>query len=151
MINLAELQDTHRIRTKVQRVGRGPGSGRGKTSCRGQKGDKSRSGYKRNFGKEGGQMPLFRKMPIRGFSNSRFKKECTIINFSQIDEFYSDGEVVNCETLYEKGYTQKSSPKTLKILASGELKKKVTIEAHLFSKEAESKLQSIGISVKKLS
>lgn len=151
MINLAELRDTHRIRKRVQRVGRGPGSGRGKTSCRGQKGDKSRSGYKRNFGKEGGQMPLYRKLPCRGFTNSRFKNEFIIINLSKINEIFNDGDVVNCATLYEKGYTQKRSPKALKILANGELNKKVSIEAHLFSKEAEDKLQKAGISVKKLS
>ena len=91
MITLHNLKDSHRKSPNVQRVGRGIGSKRGKTCCRGHKGDKSRSGYKRRYGKEGGQLPLYRKLPTRGFSNLGFKEQPFSINLSRIEEIFEDG------------------------------------------------------------
>ena len=141
MSTLSTLKNTTRKTTKVQRVGRGEGSGRGKTSCRGHKGDKSRSGYKRRYGQEGGQLPLFRRMPRRGFTRGRFKKESLSINFLLINVLYKDGDVVNLETLRMKRYAPRRLPGGLKILAVGKLEKKVTIEAQAFSANAKKMLE----------
>lgn len=148
MIQLNNLKNTSRPVKKVQRVGRGPGSKRGKTSCRGEKGDGSRSGYKRRFGYEGGNVPLFRKIPTRGFSRARFKKPSVAINLSQIEALYSDKEVVSIKTLQAKGYANRKNPGLLKVLGAGELTKKVSIEAHSFSDRAQEKLKSASISFK---
>ncbi len=150
MISLSQLKNHSRPKKKVQRVGRGPGSKRGKTSCRGVKGDKARSGYKTRLGQEGGQLPLFRKMPIRGFSHARFRKEVLSINLGLIDEVYKDGETVNYESLRSHGLAPRNIPGGIKILGQGELKKKVTIEAHRFSKSAKEKLEKGGIAFKEL-
>ncbi|NGX39620.1 MAG: 50S ribosomal protein L15 [Chlamydiae bacterium] len=146
MTTLSTLKNTHRYKKKVQRVGRGPGSKRGKTSCRGTKGSKARSGYKRRLGQEGGQLPLFRKLPTRGFSNARFRIPVLSINLSLIEERYSDGETVNFETLRQKGLAPRTIPGGIKILGQGELKKKVSIEAHRFSASAKAKLEKNKIS-----
>lgn len=137
MITLESLQNTHRPRKNVQRVGRGFGSRRGKTCKRGGKGDKARSGYKRRYGKEGGQLPLFRKLPIRGFTNERFKNKTYAINFNLINKIFEDGDVVNLETLRAKGYAPRQEIFGLKILAGGELAKKVRIEATNISSSAK--------------
>ena len=151
MITLSNLANTSRPKKKVQRVGRGVGSRRGKTCCRGSKGDKSRRGYKRRFGNEGGQLPLYRKLPIRGFPNGRFTSDVYAVNLSLIDQLYNDGETVNLQTLREKGYAPRAPGGGLKILSSGEVTKKVTIEAHMFSKEALAKLEKAKVSVKQIS
>ena len=144
MITLDTLKDTARVRKSKKRVGRGIGSGLGKTCGRGEKGAGSRSGYKRRWGYEGGQMRMFMKMPIRGFSNARFRKAYDVINLGQIDEMYSDGEVVNIQTLMDRGYL--SGPTYgIKILGDGELTKKVTIEAEDFSATARDKLTQAKI------
>ena len=145
MISLDTLINATRPKKKIQRVGRGVGSGRGKTSCRGHKGDKSRSGYKRRYGKEGGQLPLYRKLPCKGFTNGRFASQVCAINLGQIDKLFEDGEVVNITTLREKNFTGRRVLGGVKILSSGELKKKVTIEANLFSKEAIVKLDKTKV------
>lgn len=150
MIRLSELKNTDRPKKKVQRVGRGPGSKRGKTSCRGHKGDKARSGYKTRLGQEGGQLPLFRKMPTRGFNHGRFRKEVLGINLGLIEEAFNDGETVNYESLRARGLSPRNIPGGIKILGQGELKKKVTIEAHRFSKSAREKLEKAGCSIKEL-
>ncbi len=137
MISLESLSNTHRPRKKVQRVGRGFGSHRGKTCKRGGKGDKARSGYKRRYGNEGGQLPLYRKLPCRGFTNERFKNKTYAINFNLINKIFEDGELVNFETLRQKGYAPRDSIVGLKILAGGELLKKVRIEATAFSATAK--------------
>lgn len=142
---LSELKNTHRPKKKVQRVGRGPGSKRGKTSCRGHKGNKSRSGYKNKYGYEGGQLPLYRKMPTRGFSNARFKKEKAEITLEKIEELFQDGEIVNLETLALKGYGLSKTCTYLKVLSNGDLTKKVKIEASAFSAQAIEKLTASGI------
>lgn len=150
MINLANLINTHRPKRKVQRIGRGPGSHRGKTCGRGAKGDKSRSGYKRRRPQEGGQLPLFRKLPTRGFTNSRFQREVLSINLGLIDILYKDGETVNFESLRKKGLAPRLVPGGIKILGEGELKKKVSIEAHRYSSSAKEKLEKNGISYKEI-
>jgi large subunit ribosomal protein L15 len=145
MITLENLTNTHRPTQKVQRVGRGPGSKRGKTCGRGNKGDKARCGYKRHYGREGGQLPLYRKLPCRGFDSAKFRSHVCAINLSLIDKLYNDGEVVNFATLREKGYAHRRELGGLKILGGGELHKKVKIEARV-SQEAQKKLEKQGIS-----
>jgi large subunit ribosomal protein L15 len=145
MISLESLQNTHRPRKNIQRVGRGFGSRRGKTCKRGGKGDKARSGYKRRYGYEGGQLPLYRKLPIRGFSNERFKNKTYAINFNLVNKIFEDGEVVNFETLKQKGYAPRQEIRGLKILASGELLKKVRFEATAISASAKAYFDSNNI------
>lgn len=148
MITLSSLSNTSRPYKKSRRVGRGLGCKRGKTCGRGVKGDKARRGYLCRFGNEGGQIPLFRKSPIRGFNNGRFHNVVHAVNLSLIEQLYKDGETVNLKTLREKGYAPREKKGGLKILSSGELSKKVTIEASAFSKQAQEKLEKAKISFK---
>ncbi|HEX2583151.1 MAG TPA: 50S ribosomal protein L15 [Chlamydiales bacterium] len=151
MFNLSELKDTSRPPKKVQRIGRGIGSHRGGHSGKGGKGDSHRSGYRKRFGYEGGQVPLYRKLPIRGFTRGLFAKPKQAISFAKIDQYYGDGETVNLETLREKGLIPRRTPGGIKILAVGELTKKVKIEAHSFSESAKQKLDAQSISYINLS
>jgi large subunit ribosomal protein L15 len=144
MITLGSLTNESKYRRKVKRVGRGPGSGKGKTCGRGEKGAGARSGYKRRWGYEGGQFRMFMKLPIRGFNNARFRKELHVINLGQIDAIYDDNEVVNLETLREKGFISGPSH-GLKILGHGEITKKVTIHAHEISQNAREKINQANI------
>lgn len=146
MMNLAQLTNTHRPRKQRHRVGRGMGSKCGKTCGRGHKGDMARSGYKNHFGQEGGQVPLFKRLPTRGFTNGQFKNHVFAINLGMIEKLYSEGETVSLQTLQEKGFAPGRVPGGLKILSTGELKKKVIIKASFFSQSAEEKLKSSGIS-----
>jgi large subunit ribosomal protein L15 len=141
---LHSLKNTTRPRKSVKRVGRGLGSGLGKTCGRGEKGAGSRSGYKRRHTYEGGQFRMFMKMPIRGFSNAPFRKEYEAINLGQIEKMFEDGDVVNVTTLTERGFI-KGRNVLVKVLGNGELTKKVTIEADAFSKSAEEKLNKAKI------
>jgi large subunit ribosomal protein L15 len=150
MITLGTLSDTHRPRKRVQRVGRGLGSKRGKTCTRGVKGDKARRGYKSRDGHEGGQLPLYRKLPTKGFVNGMFKNDVHAINLGRLNQLFKDGDVVNLETLRKRGYAPRDPKGGLKILAQGDLKKKLTIEAHSFSKGALEKLEKAKISFKVL-
>jgi large subunit ribosomal protein L15 len=150
MTSLSSLTNTHRPRKKVQRVGRGAGSKRGKTCGRGVKGYKARTGYSRRYGHEGGQLPLYRKLPCRGFSSGLFKSKVFAVNLERIEELFSEGETVNLASLREKGLAPRRSPGGLKILGEGELKKKVLIEAHHFSASAREKLEKASISFKQL-
>jgi len=145
MIDLSNLQNTHRPKKKVQRVGRGFGSRRGKTCGRGSKGDKARSGYKNMYGKEGGQLPLYRKIPCRGFVNGRFTSHVFAINLRDIEKWFADGETVSFATLFAKGLITAKYRGGFKVLAMGELSKKVTIEAQGISAEAQKKLTAKGI------
>lgn len=147
MITLASLKDITRQRKGRIRVGRGPGSGKGKTCGRGEKGAGSRSGYTRRYGYEGGQFRMFMKLPIRGFSNARFRKELEAVNLGQIEQMFKDGDVVNVQTLVERGFLR-GKIHGLKILGKGELKKKVTIEADAISSGAREKLQQAKIAFK---
>lgn len=146
MITLNKLKDVSRERKKRKRVGRGIGSGTGKTCGRGEKGAGSRSGYKRRLGYEGGQFRLFMKLPIRGFSNERFRNDLEAVNLSQISSMYEDGELVNAQTLAEKGFVHKKI-RGIKILGNGELTKNVKIQAAALSSSAQDKLQKAKISV----
>jgi large subunit ribosomal protein L15 len=144
MNTLATLQNSSRGLKKSKRLGRGTGSGKGKTCGRGTKGQGARSGYKRRYGFEGGQVPLYRKLPTRGFTRGRFLIDVCTVNLGQLDGIFADGDVVNVESLKERGFF--SGPvKVFKILGDGELSKKVTIEADAFSKSAIAKLDAAEI------
>lgn len=147
---LSNLSNSHRTNKPRKRVGRGPGSKVGKTCGRGYKGDKSRSGYKRRLGQEGGQLPLYRKLPIRGFSNARFAEDVFAINLDRIEQTFEDGETLNVETLKHKRMIPFSSKAKIKILGQGSLEKKVLIEASYFSKMAMQKLEEKSIEFKRV-
>jgi large subunit ribosomal protein L15 len=138
---LHELKPAHGSRHTIKRVGRGIGSGLGKTSGRGQKGQKSRSGGGTRRGFEGGQMPLFQRLPKRGFKNI-FRKESAIINVETLNCFES-GTVVTPELLKEKGII-KSIKNGVKILGQGELEMELTVRANSFSAQAEEKIIAAG-------
>ena len=129
-------------RKTTKRVGRGPGSGMGKTSTRGQKGQKSRSGSSIPVWFQGGQSPLYRRLPKRGFNNARFKTEYAVINLDDLNRF-NDGDVITPEILKEKGIVKKQLA-GIKVLAFGELTKKVTVKAHRFSSKAVTKIENAG-------
>lgn len=145
MITLSTLKNTDRPKIKVQRIGRGMGSKRGKTCGRGHKGDKARQGYKQTFRYEGGQLPLYRKLPCRGFGNGMFRSHVFAISIGRINELFNDGETVNLETLKSKGCSTRRALGGLKILAGGELKKKVSIEAHAISAAAKQQLEDQAV------
>ena len=123
-----------------KRVGRGPGSGHGKTAGRGNKGQQSRTGYRHQRGFEGGQMPLHRRVPKRGFTNI-FRIEYDIVNISDLDRFEA-GAAVNPETLALARLARKSRP--VKILGDGEIKKALTVSAHKFSASAKARIEAAG-------
>lgn len=150
MLNLSQLKNTSRPPKKSRRIGRGIGSKRGATSGRGGKGDSHRQGYSKRYGYEGGQVPLYRKLPIRGFTRGTFVKETAAISLATIEANYQNGEKVNLVTLREKGLIPRRVPGGLKILANGELTKKVKIEAHSYSEAAAQKLTDKGISFTKV-
>ena len=150
MISLSALTNTDRPHRKVQRVGRGMGSKRGKTSCRGHKGDKARRGYERNYGREGGARPLYRILPCRGFANTRFQSKVFELDFDLINEHFQDGEVVNYATLRAKGLIPRRNDGGIRVLSNGDVKKKCSIEAHHFTKAAIEKLEKKSISYKVL-
>ena len=140
------LDDVHRgisKRKQRKRVGRGPGSGHGKTAGRGHKGYGSRAGATRRRGFQGGQMPLFRRMAKRGFNNKAFADVVAIINVAKLEEMYKKGETVDLESLREKGLA-KGRFDLLKILGQGELKKSLTVVADRFSKSAVEKIEAAG-------
>ncbi|WP_024653534.1 50S ribosomal protein L15 [Borrelia persica] len=127
-------------------VGRGPGSGLGKTSGRGQKGQKARNSSPK-IGFEGGQTPLYRRLPRRGFSNYDYKIRYEIVGLGDIDRKFQVGDLVNYDTLLEKGLISKNK-KNIKILANGKLTKKVDFEISRISKSAEELVTKIGCSIK---
>lgn len=128
-------------------VGRGSSSGRGTTAGKGNKGQQSRSGGKTYIGFEGGQMPLYRRIAHRGFSNYPFKKEFVVVNVTLLEEKYSAGETVNKETLLAKGLISKVDA-LVKILGTGDLTKKLTVEVDKVSASAKAKIEKAGGSVK---
>lgn len=140
-MKLHEIKPSPGANKKAKRVGRGPGSGRGKTSTRGHKGQKARSGGGTRLGFEGGQMPLYRRIPKRGFTNI-FKKEYTIVNVKDLNVFV-DGTEVTPEILKEKGLI-KSLKNEVKILGDGQLEKVLTVKAHKISKQATEKITAQG-------
>ncbi len=145
MSGLDTLSTGNRKRKERKRVGRGPSTGMGKTCGRGHKGSGARSGYRRRHGTEGGNLPLYRKLPCRGFTRGMFLKRLSIVNLWQIEKFYADGEEVNPETLHKHGFIGNGCH-GVKILAVGDLTKKVTISVHAISLGAREKLDKAGIS-----
>jgi large subunit ribosomal protein L15 len=125
-----------------KRVGRGPGSGLGKTAGRGEKGQKSRSGFSRREGFEGGQMPLHRRVPKRGFTNARFKKEFAELNLEKLDVFDA-GTIVTPEVMIKRGLIHKAKD-GVKILGRGEITKALTVRAHKFSAHAQEAITAAG-------
>src|SRR4030042_1395732 len=136
---ITSIAGGHRRR---RRVGRGSGSGPGKTCGRGHKGSGSRAGATSFSLYEGGQMPLFRRLPKRGFSNRRFERSCQIVNVSQLERF-EDGAVIGIEQLSDAGLINKKTIK-VKVLGKGDLTKKLQVNAHKFSKAAEQKITASG-------
>ena len=139
-MNLSGLKPPAGQKHAKRRLGRGMGSGRGKTAGRGQKGQRSVSGYRQMRGFEGGQMPLHRRLPKRGFRNI-FKKEYAIVNVGVLDRL--QGDSFGPDRLLELGVIKKLGD-GLKVLGSGELTRPIQIEAHLFSKSAQEKIQAAG-------
>ena len=142
MMRLHELKPAEGSTHKKKRKGRGTGSGLGKTAGRGQDGQKSRSGGGVRIGFEGGQMPLARRLPKRGFSNARFKTKYAIVNVEDLNVFEKD-TVVSPETLKEAGLINKLLD-GVKILGEGELNVSLTVKANKVSKSAEEKITSAG-------
>jgi large subunit ribosomal protein L15 len=137
-MKLHELSPAKGSKHSKKRVGRGPGSGLGKTAGRGEKGQKSRTGYSSRPGFEGGQMPLIRRVPKRGFTNI-WKTEYAVVNLSQLAEL--EGEV-NAQVLAEHGLVR--SGKKVKVLGDGEIGKALTVVADKFSKSAREKIEAAG-------
>ena len=142
-----ELHAPRGANKKPKRVGRGSSSGLGTTAGKGNKGQQSRSGGKTYVGFEGGQMPLYRRIAHRGFSNARFKKEYAIVNVSSLEKLYADGETVNRESLVAKKLVDKSAP-LIKVLGDGDITKKLTVDVDKVSASAKEKLVKAGGSVK---
>jgi large subunit ribosomal protein L15 len=146
------LDDVHRgVQTNKdrKRVGRGPGSGTGKTAGRGHKGLKSRSGASRRRTYEGGQTPLARRIAKRGFSNNQFAPAVAIVNLSTLEENFDAGAEVNPDSLRERGIV-KGRYDVLKVLANGKLTKKLSVRAHRFSQAAEEAITKAGGSVERI-
>lgn len=138
-MKLEELKPSKGARKKSKRVGRGPGSGSGKTAGKGHKGQKARSGGVKGPGFEGGQMPLQRRLPKRGFTNI-FRKEYAVVNLGDLSDLSG---TITPETLMEQGIVRHAKS-GIKILGVGELKSALTIRAHKFSKSAVDKIQAAG-------
>ncbi|MCS7015776.1 MAG: 50S ribosomal protein L15 [Gemmatales bacterium] len=131
-------------RKRKKRVGRGIGSGHGKTSTRGHKGQRSRAGTNKPHPlSEGGQMPLIRRVPRRGFSNATWRREYAIVNVGDLDRVFADGDTVDLETLRQKRVID-GRYDGLRVLGEGELRKRLLVKAHHFSASARSKIESLG-------
>lgn len=140
-MSLDSLKPAEGAIKKRFRVGRGPGSGNGKTAGRGSKGARSRSGYSRRPGFEGGQMPLIRRVPKRGFTNI-FAREVATVNVGVLERF-PEGTVVTPALLVQNGIVRKRHD-AVKVLGDGELKRKLVVEAHAFSAAARKKIEAAG-------
>ena len=127
----------------TKRVGRGPGSGMGGTSTRGDKGQKARSGSGIPAWFQGGQSPLYRRIPKRGFNNAMFATRYATINLSDLNKYFKDGDIVTPEVLKEKGII-KNQLSGIKVLANGELECKLTVKANRFSSKAVTKIEDAG-------
>ena len=144
-MELHKLKIAPGARKNRKRVGRGPGSGTGKTSGRGHKGAQSRSGYKRRIGFEGGQMPLHRRLPKRGF-NHETRWPMAIVNLDMLDKAFDDGAEVTSETILKAGLTRAESG-GVKVLGRGDVKKKLTLKVQAISPSAQTKVEAAGGSV----
>jgi large subunit ribosomal protein L15 len=141
-MKLHELKSTEGARKENFRNGRGVGSGNGKTAGKGHKGQNARSGGGVRLGFEGGQLPLYRRLPKRGFKNVN-RVEYAIVNLKTLNVYFEDGETVSPVALVEKGIINKEFD-GIKVLANGELTKKLTVQAHKFSKSAVSAIEKAG-------
>ena len=141
-MKLHELSPAPGSTSERKRIGRGPASGQGKTAGKGHKGQKARAGRGMRAGFEGGQMPLQRRIPKRGFVNI-FAKEIAIVNLSAIDEKFADGAVVDVEALIEAGLVKKALD-GVKVLGNGEISKRLTVKANAFSESAKAKIEAAG-------
>jgi large subunit ribosomal protein L15 len=145
-MKISDLAPAPGSRKKRKRVGRGPGSGHGKTSCKGHKGQKSRSGGGTKPGFEGGQMPLQRRLPKRGFTNI-FQKQYTIVNLSTLNKL--EESTITPEFLVKKGIVKKIQD-GIKILGNGDISKPITVHAHAFSASAKEKIEKAQGTVEKI-
>lgn len=139
-MNLNELKNNPGARTRAKRRGCGPGSGHGKTSCRGGKGQFARTGKSHRLGFEGGQMPLYRRLPKRGFTNI-FGREYEVVNVESLNRF-SDGSEVTLALIYSSGLAKNNL--RVKILGKGKLERKLSVTAHKFSKTAKELIEKAG-------
>ena len=142
-MKLHELSPAPGSAKQVWRKGRGPGSGNGKTAGKGHKGQNARSGGGVRLGFEGGQLPLYRKLPKRGFNNIRFATQYAIVNIGTLNEKFADGDTVDLETLLDRKIVRKGLD-GLKVLGNGELTKKLTVVAAVFSGTAKEKIEAAG-------
>ena len=142
-MNIQSLKPAENSRFSQKRLGRGIGSGLGKTSGKGHKGQNARSGGGVRIGFEGGQMPLVRKLPRRGFNNSNFAKQYSIVNVSELNKF-DENAVVDSNSLIEKGILSKVEEYGVKILGNGKLEKALTVKANKFSESALKKIKKAG-------
>ena len=142
-MNIQSLKPAQNSRFSQKRLGRGIGSGLGKTSGKGHKGQNARSGGGVRVGFEGGQMPLIRKLPRRGFNNANFKKQYSIVNLAVLNKF-EENAVVDSNALIEKGILSKIEEYGVKILGNGKLEKALTIKANKFSESAVEKIKKAG-------
>ena len=141
-MRLNEIKPNEGATKVAKRKGLGIGTGNGKTAGRGEKGQKARSGYSRKAGFEGGQLPLYRRLPKRGFKNAMFKTEYAVINLSDLNTF-EDGTVVTPELLKETGKLKKQLD-GIKVLGNGKLEKKLTVKANIFTKKAKEEIEANG-------
>ena len=141
-MSLNNLRPPKGAKHKKRRVGRGPGSGHGHTASRGHKGAKSRSGFRFKRGFEGGQMPLHRRVPKRGFHNP-FRVEYAVVNLDTLAEVFEAGSSVTPDLLRERGLVRKTGVR-IKVLGRGEISKKLTVQAHKFSGSAAEKIAAAG-------
>ena len=141
-MSLSNLRPPKGAKHAKKRVGRGPGSGHGKTSSRGHKGAQSRSGSRNRRGFEGGQMPLHRRVPKRGFHNP-FRIEYAVVNLDTLAEVFEAGSAVTPELLRERGLVRQSRVR-IKVLGRGDITKKLTVQAHKFSGKAAEKIAAAG-------
>ena len=144
-MDLSSLTNVAGARKRGKRVGRGCGSGMGKTSTRGHKGQNARKGHKQKLGFEGGQMPLVRRLPKRGFNNFEFRVEALGVNVSTLEKLFNAGDEITVETLAAKGLSDNKRPR-VKILGDGELTKKFTVKVPC-SASAKAKIEAAGGSV----
>lgn len=141
-MNLSNLRPPKGAKHRKKRIGRGQGSGWGKTASRGHKGAKSRSGFKHKRGFEGGQMPLHRRVPKRGFHNP-FRVEYAVVNLDTLADRFEPGSVITPELLRERGLVR-TTTQPVKVLGRGEITKALTIRAHKFSGTAAEKIAAVG-------
>jgi large subunit ribosomal protein L15 len=144
-MNLQDAKKAGRKYKGRKRVGRGAGSGHGKTSARGHKGAKARTGWSMRIGWEGGQMPLFRRLPKRGFNNKIFRKVFTIINVGELEAAFDSGSTVDLKSVIARGLTSQEKHSDLfKVLGDGDIKKKLTVRVNAITDSARSKIEAAG-------